>query len=124
MYGDVKKSLPVVRAIRFAALILIAGIFSTPAFAQKHEIALTLGGTAGQDRTASDATKLSLGSGTSLQANYAYRIADARIASLSVGVHFLADGSRSLESANTALPKSVASLFVTPDVNLKLFPHS
>src|SRR5215470_1932711 len=96
---------------------------TAPARAQKHEIGLTLGSIAQQDRTDSDGTQLSLESGTALQANYAYRLVDASITSVSIGVHFLANGSRAIDSANDALPRSLATLYVTPDLVVKLFPH-
>lgn len=102
-----------------AVLVLGLGLMSVPARAQQHEIGLTLGNIVSQDRTATEGTKLSLSSATALQANYAYRLGGARLASVSIGVHFLANGSRSISSANETLPRSVATLYVTPDVIVK-----
>lgn len=110
------------KALYWGALFLGLGLMSVPARAQQHEIGLTLGGIVSRDRTAIDGTKLSLGSATALQANYAYRLLDARFVSFSIGTHFLANGSRSISSANDALPRSVATLYVTPDVIVKFFP--
>src|SRR5262245_16650382 len=98
------------------AWVSLAFGLTAPARAQKHEIGLTLGRIVEQDRTAAEGTQLSLESGTALQANYAYRLADASITSVSIGAHFLANGSRAIDSANGALPRTAATLYVTPDL--------
>jgi hypothetical protein len=112
------------KAFNLGGFLLALVIMSAPAQAQKHEIGLTLGGIFSQDRTATDSTQLSLGSATALQANYAHRLVDAHIVSVSIGTHFLANGSRSINSTNDLLPRSVATLYVTPDVIVKLLPHT
>lgn len=88
----------------------------------KHEIGLTLGRLAGQDRT-SGATKFTLGSGTALQANYGYRLFSRSKVAIYGEVHMLANPQRVVTSTNSGLTKDVASLFVTPGLRVKLFPR-
>lgn len=111
--------------VRFGAAAVFFGALAAYAvFAQKHEVGLTLGGIVSRDRTAKDGTKLSLDSGTALQANYGYRLCGGEKAALFVGVHFLANGSRSVNSIDNEVPRSAASLYVTPDVIVKFAPHA
>ncbi len=94
---------------------------ASAALAQKQELALTLGGTLTTDRTAQNATKLSLDSGVDLQANYEYRVMNAVLAKLYVGVDFLANGQRSVTSLDRTLTHDVATLYVAPNVMVKFF---
>lgn len=87
--------------------------------AQQHEIGLTLGGLAKQDRAG-----LSLGSGVALQANYGYRLVDAKVAALYGEVHLLANPQRVVNSADPSVTRDIATLYVTPGVRLKFLPHS
>lgn len=104
--------------LAFLLLVLSA----TPAHAQKHEIGLTLGGVVSTDRTAPGGIALRQESGKAWQANYAYRIIDAKLAALSIGVHFLANPGRDINSNNSTVPANLASLYVTPDLVLKFLP--
>jgi hypothetical protein len=81
-----------------------------------------LGGVVSTDRTTSGGIAFRQESGKAWQANYAYRILDLKLAALSVGVHFLANPGRDISSANSTLPRNLASLYVTPDVVLKFLP--
>jgi hypothetical protein len=89
----------------------------TPAFAQKHEVGLTLGELFPQDRgTASNGVQLSRG--IALQANYGHHFIGRRTA-LYDEVHFLANPQRVVSSGNPAATRDVATLSVTPGLRLK-----
>lgn len=99
------------------ALLGIAGAQELPA---KQEIGLTLGGVFKTDR-AGGASKLSLGSGLALQANYGYRLLATDKVALYGEVHFLASPLRDVTSADRTLTRDVASAFVTPGVRVKFY---
>jgi len=96
-----------------------------PAFAQaqKQEVGLTLGELAPVDRTSTTNVAFHVGSGIALQANYEYRVLNAGPAALYVGVHFLASPQRPITSRNGSLTRDIASLYITPGLMVKLFPH-
>src|SRR6266567_6398072 len=99
---------------RYLLLILF---LSQMAFAQKHEVGLTLGGLFPQDRgTAPNALRLS--GGTSWQANYGYRFLGNRTA-LYGELHFLGNPQRVVGSGNPAATRDVATIYVTPGVRVK-----
>lgn len=78
---------------------------------------MTLGGLLRQDRTG-----LTLSSGVALQANYGYRLVDAKVAALYGEVHLLANPQRTIDSADTSLTRDVATLYITPGLRLKFLP--
>ena len=96
---------------------------STVAMAQQHEIGLTLGRLVSQDRGASP-TKLNLGSGVALQANYGYKLFGTPMVSLYAEAHLLASPLRDVSSLNLSLTRDVASLYITPGLRLKLLPKA
>ena len=102
---------------------LLALVGTVPILAQQHELGLTLGGLLSQDRGATPAQALTLGSGIALQANYAYRLLRTRKAALYGEVHFLANPLRNVSSVNRGLTRDVATLYVTPGIRVKLFPR-
>src|SRR4051794_15052070 len=105
---------------RFACLVFAAAAAlaqestSTP----RHEIGLTLGGLLGESR-ANQGTRLDLGSGVALQANYGYRFLGGPRAALLAEVHFLANPLRDVTSNNQTLTRDVATIFLTPGLRLK-----
>jgi opacity protein-like surface antigen len=107
-----------------AFLTVIVSLFGTlgTAAAQerpaKHEIGLTLGGLLSTQRS-SGPTRLDLGSGVALQANYGYRFFGGRKAALYGEVHMLASPLREVTSANQSLTRDAATLFVTPGIRVK-----
>lgn len=109
-------------AICFGLVASMAAPGSTRA--QSQELGLTLGGIVSQTRSATDGTKLSLDSATALEANYAHRIFEAKHIELLIGAHFLANGARSVESPTNAVPSSLATLYVTPDLVVKFSSHA
>jgi len=100
-----------------------SGIAAAQESGPKQEIGLTLGRVLTTDRTGG-ATRLELGPGTALQANYGYRFVGTRLASLYGEVHFLANPLRSVTSSDKTLTKDDASLFLTPGIRVKFIPGS
>jgi hypothetical protein len=89
----------------------------------RQEVGLTLGGLFSTERTGG-ATRLDLGSGIALQANYGYRLLGNRTIALFGEVHLLANPLRNVSSTDSTLTRDVASLFITPGVRVKFFPNS
>lgn len=96
---------------------------SSAAFAQKHELGLTLGRLFSQDRD-SGFNSVSLTSGTALQANYGYRLGGNDAVAIYGEVHFLANAQRKIDSPNDAVTRDVATLYVTPGIRVKFAPNS
>jgi hypothetical protein len=88
----------------------------------RHEVGLTLGGLFGAERSGG-ATRLDLGSGVALQANYGYRIAGGETAALYGEVHFLANPLREVGSTDRTLTRDAATIFLTPGIRVKFFPN-
>ena len=109
--------------MRFRTCLLMILCFSGPLFAQQHELGLTLGGLLSQTR-GDAATRLTLGGGIALQANYGYRLLGGEKLAMYGEVHFLANPLRDIASANRRATRDVATLYVTPGVRVKMFPRS
>ena len=78
--------------MKFTITLVISlsfGIATAQEVAPRHEIGLTLGGLLGAQHTGGS-TRLDLGSGVALQANYGYRLLGGETAALYGEVHFLA----------------------------------
>jgi len=102
-------------------ILLLLFVFGCgPAFAEQHEIGLTLGGLFPQDRGTIPNT-IHLGGGTALQANYGYRLISGRVA-LYGEVHFLANPQRLVGSGNPVSTRDIATIYVTPGLRLKFAP--
>ena len=67
---------------RIVATLAITAVVSSSAFAQKHELGLTLGEIVGKDSTSTSGTKISADAGAAWQANYAYRLVNAEVVTL------------------------------------------
>lgn len=108
-------------------IIITAALLSAWNFAEaqersaKHEIGLTLGGLLSQQKTGGT-TRLDLGPGVALQANYGYRLLGGPKATLYGEVHLLANPQRQVTSASQTLTRDVATLFLTPGLRLKFHP--
>ena len=101
-------------------LLLILFLVSQTAFAEKHEIGLTLGGLFSQDRgTVPNAVRL--GGGTAWKANYGHRLIEGR-AAVYGEVHFLANPQRLVGSGNPVSTRDVATIYVTPGIRIKFAP--
>jgi hypothetical protein len=72
----------------------------------------------GGQRTAS----IEAGGGLALQANYGYRVVDGDWAALYVDGNVLANPLREIASANQAVTRDYASLYLTSGLRLKLLP--
>ncbi|MFN0102744.1 MAG: hypothetical protein ACKV2U_11720 [Bryobacteraceae bacterium] len=84
-----------------------------PLAAQNQELGLSIGSLRGVDTP-------QLGGGTALQANYAIRFAAIGPIKLYGGVNFLANPQRKVTSFNPAVIRDLASLYVTPELKVKL----
>jgi len=103
---------------RLLLFVLLLGC--GPAFAEQHEIGLTLGGLFPQDRGTIPNT-VRLGGGTALQANYGHRLISGPVA-LYGEVHFLANPQRLVGSGNPVSTRDIATIYVTPGIRLKFAP--
>jgi outer membrane protein with beta-barrel domain len=111
--------------MKFTSTLVISlsfGIAAAQEVAPRHEIGLTLGGLFGGQRSGG-VTRLDLGSGVALQANYGYRLAGNEAAALYGEVHFLANPLRQVNSADETLTRDVSTIFLTPGIRVKLFPN-
>jgi opacity protein-like surface antigen len=101
--------------------LIALGLFAlaAPAWAQKHELAFTLGSTANDLKTALNVRTTS---GRALQMNYGYRLAGNDAVALSLELHFLANPQRQVSGASF-LTKDFASLYLTPGIRVKLNPN-
>ena len=115
-YGSMKLTLTLV--LGFIGI----GIAAAQEVAPKHEIGLTLGGLLGAQRNGGT-TRLDLGSGVALQANYGYRFLGNDTAALYGEVHFLASALREVSSTDRTLTRDAATIFLTPGLRVKFFPN-
>lgn len=106
-----------------AATLLLVILLPLSARAQKQEVGLTLGGLASIDRTSTNGVPFNVSSGLALQASYAYRLFRAGPASVYVGIHGLANPQRSITSTNGSLSRDIATLYLVPNITVKLFPR-
>ena len=84
-----------------------------PLLAQNQELGLSIGNLRGVNTP-------TLGGGTALQANYAFRFASAGPVKIYAGVNFLANPQRKVTSLNPAVIRDLASAYITPELKLKL----
>lgn len=110
--------------MRIFAGLAVFLFLASGASAQSNEIGLTLGGFATVDRSTESGADFSLGSGTAFQADYKRRLVDLGVASVSIGAHFLASPLRDVSSSLSTLTRDVATIYATPDIMVKIFPHA
>ena len=84
-----------------------------PLSAQSQELGLLIGSLRGNSTPA-------LGSGSALQANYAFRFASAGPVQLFAGANFLANPQRIVTPANPNGIRDLASIYLTPELKVKL----
>src|SRR5205823_8811947 len=113
-YGDMKFTITLVISLSF-------GIATAQEVALRHEIGLTLGGLFSS--RSGGLTRLDLGSGVALQANYGYRLVGNETAALYGEVHFLANPLRQVNSTDQTLTRDAATIFLTPGLRVKFFPN-
>jgi opacity protein-like surface antigen len=105
----------------FLLAVSLAVVAAAQELVPRHEIGLTLGGLFSGEHGGSS-TRLDLGSGIALQANYGYRLLGSRNVALFGEVHLLASPQRNVASNDSTLTRDVASLFITPGIRVKFFP--
>lgn len=92
--------------------------------AQNQDLTVSLGGIPGQSRSfQGSAGTAQISADRSLGVNYGHRFLAAKKAALFGEIEFVALPNRPVTSAAATVPRSYASLYVTP-VRLKLFPNS
>lgn len=114
-YGDMKFTITLIISVS-------SGIATAQELAPRHEIGLTLGGLFGSQHSGG-LTRLGVGSGLALQANYGYRLAGNETAPLYGEVHFLANPLRQVNSTDQTLTQDAATIFLTPGLRVKFFPN-
>ena len=92
---------------------MLAAGAAAPLYAQKHEVGLMLGVNAGPEVELRPGS-LEVGSGITYVANYGVRLVGGDAAALYFEVHFAATPLQDVTSANPAVPRDYASLFLTP----------
>jgi len=102
-------------------LALAALAFSAPAFAQ-HELALTVGGFNGPNRTTKSNANLSFSSTVGIQADYSCYVRSYKYADLYGEVHLLVSPKQDVSSTLTSATADFTSLYITPGVRLKFYP--
>jgi hypothetical protein len=102
---------------------VLALALASSAFAQKHELGLTLGRNLPADRPYAGGA-LQVEAGTAFQANYAIRLVEGGSASLYFETHFLASPLREVRAAAPGAIRDFASLYVTPGLRVKFAPQS
>jgi opacity protein-like surface antigen len=107
-------------------LVFTASAGSIPARAQKQEVGLTIGGLFNPERSFHDPQgTVESSSGISLGADYARRFWNGRSVALYGEVEFVANAlDRQTSSANAAVPRSYATLYLASGVRLKFRPKA
>ena len=94
-------------------------LFCATAFAQRQELAFTLGRVLATDRQSVKSS-----GGTGLQVNYGVRLWSNGAFAISGEVHFLASPLRDVsETGKLAATKDYASLYLTPGIRVKFHPN-
>jgi hypothetical protein len=117
-----------VRATRICwpgLFLLVTVLLAAPARAQNQELTFSLGGIPDQMRTfQGSAGTAQISADRSFGINYGHRFLDAKIAALYGEIEFVAIPNRGVTSATAIVPQNFASLYLTPGLRLKFFPHS
>jgi hypothetical protein len=111
--------------LAIGALVAVC-TFVTQAAAQKNELTGILGRTFISNQGISGAPsydpELRFGNGLTFEINYARRVLNAGLFSLSWEVPFVVDPVEDLHTAQNLVPKQYSSFFVTPGARVNLFP--
>ncbi|MGH9826542.1 MAG: outer membrane protein [Blastocatellia bacterium] len=94
------------------------------ASAQKHEVAVLLGGLKTGDRSILDSGSgsIQINAGFTVETSYAQRLANAHLASLYIELPLTITPTSNLKPSTALVPKSYSAWFLTPGLKLKLFP--
>lgn len=101
--------------VRCTGLAFMLFFAAGAAFAQKHEVSLTMGRIGGQE---------GLGGGTALQANYGLRLWKGDRAQVSFETHWLANTQRKADFQNSQATSDVATMYITPGLRFTFAPGS
>lgn len=113
----------IIRAL--GLLFLAAFMMAGRAEAQNQDPTFSLGGIPGQSRSFQGSARTAqISADRSLGVNYGHHFLGAKKAALFGEIEFVALPNRRVTSVTATAPRSYASLYVTPGLRLKLFPHS
>ena len=112
--------------VRMLGLLFLATFMITArAEAQNQDLTFSLGGIPGQSRSfQGTAGTAQISADRSLGVNYGHRLLGTKKAALFGEIEFVALPNRPVTSTTATVPRSYASLYVTPGLRLKLFPNS
>ena len=114
-------------ALLFISGVIVTGYASAQSTEQlqSQELTFSLGGIAGQARTlgGSPAGTAQIAADRTLGINYGHHLVGTGIAALYGEIEFVAIPNRGVTSTTAVVAQNYASLYVTPGVRLKLFPH-
>ena len=113
------------KSITIGTLVAICALVA-PAAAQKNELTGIIGRTFISDQGLQDApafdSNLHFGKGFTFEIDYARRVFDANLWSLSFEVPFVVNVDEDIHSAGDTTPRQFSSIFVTPSARLNAFP--
>src|ERR1700693_4714057 len=111
-----------------AATVLAVCIFVTHVSAQQNELSGLLGRTFISDQGIKGGTffdnNVHFGKGLTFEANYARRVLEPGLASVSLEVPVVVNWDEDLASDAPQVPKDFKSFFVTPSARLNIFSNS
>jgi opacity protein-like surface antigen len=112
--------------MRLKTLGLILGMGVIPAFGERHELGLLLGGFRPASRTLATSTpaKAEFGTGKAFYANYGLRLMGGEKVAVLFEVPFAASPQHEITSESRTLTRDVATLYVTPGIRLKFRPKA
>jgi hypothetical protein len=115
------------RQIAIGALVTVCTL-AVHATAQKNELSGLIGRSFISDQGIRGGTffdnNVHFGSGLTFEVNYARRVLDAGIASVSLEIPAVVNLDEDLNSVASQIPKSFKSFFLTPAARLNIFPDS
>jgi len=107
------------------SLILWISVAAVPAKAQNQELTFSLGGIPGQTRGLEGSSgSAHISADRTFGINYAHRLIGTNFAALYAEIQFVAIPNRPVSAATAVVPQNCAALYLTPGVQLKLFPGS
>jgi opacity protein-like surface antigen len=106
------------KQLSLLALAAVAFLAPCDAYAQRHEVGLTLGALNGSK------SPLQVGSGLAFQANYAYLFLQRKALALGVEAHMLASPLQHIDAADRGATRDFSSLYVVPGLRVKFRPSS
>jgi hypothetical protein len=108
--------------LTFTLLMILTS--AIPAKSQSQDLTFSLGGIPGQTRNSRAAGAADIAADRSLGINYGHRFVGTRVATLYGEIQFVALPNRPVSASSAIVPHSYASLYLTPGVRVKFFPHA